>query len=91
MANEQIVGMWRLVTCEARGADGDVLYLYGKQPLGRLVYTAAGRMSVHLMRADRPAFASSVRLESTPAEAKAAFDGFDAYFGTYETRAAEEQ
>ena len=53
------------------------------------MYTAMGQMSVQVMRAGRPAFASSVRLDSTPAQTKAAFDGFDAYFGTYELKSAE--
>ncbi len=89
MAHEQVVGAWRLVACTARSQDGDVIYPYGQQPRGRLMYDVTGQMSVHLMRADRPAFASSVRSESTPDETKGAFDGFDAYFGTYELREAE--
>ena len=89
MAHDQVVGVWRLVACAARSQDGDVIYPYGQQPRGRLMYAVTGQMSVQLMRADRPAFASSVRSDSTPDETKGAFEGFDAYFGTYEIREAE--
>lgn len=89
MVNEEIIGTWSLLTCEARSADGEIVYPYGKRPRGQLTYAATGQMSVQLSRADRPAFASDARSDSTPDETKRAFDGFDAYFGTYELRAAE--
>jgi hypothetical protein len=41
-------------------------------------------MAVPLMRSGRPKFASGDLLGGTPDELKQAFEGFDAYAGTYE-------
>ncbi|GEM_PF-6774270 len=46
-------------------------------------------MAVQIMRSDRPAFASGERLEGTQEEIKAAFEGYFAYYGTYEVNEAE--
>jgi hypothetical protein len=47
------------------------------------MYDAAGNMSVHIMRRDRPRFAVADRLGGTPEQIQAAFRGYLAYFGTY--------
>ena len=47
------------------------------------MYDVKGNMSVLLMNPDRPKFASGDILKGTPDEIKAAFEGFDAYCGTY--------
>lgn len=89
MAREQLIGTWSLVACEARSADGEIAYPYGKRPHGQLIYDATGHMSGQLSRVDRPTLASSARLESSPDETKRAFDSFDAYFRTFELIEAE--
>lgn len=48
------------------------------------MYNAHGRMSVVLMRADRPKFVSGDPARGTPEEIKAAFEGVSAYYGTYD-------
>ena len=50
---------------------------------GLLIFTKDGRYSSHLMRADRPKFASKNRLQGTPEENKAVVHGSIASFGTY--------
>ena len=40
-------------------------------------------MSALLMHPDRPKFATGDMMQGTPEELKAAFEGFDAYCGTY--------
>jgi len=84
MQNDQFVGAWKLVSCEARSSNGEVVYLYGRDPFGILTYDSSGNMSVLLMRRDRPRFASGELLSGTPEEIKAAFEGFNAYCGTYD-------
>jgi hypothetical protein len=80
---ERVVGTWTLVSYEARYPDGRVVPIYGPSPVGRLIYDARGRMSVHIADPRRPRFASPDRLLATDAEVRAAFDGYFGYFGTY--------
>ena len=68
---------------EARSPKGEVIYPYGKNIFGRLIYTREGFMSVLLMNPDRPRFGSDDPMAGTPDEIETAFRGFDAYCGTY--------
>ncbi len=85
----RFVGTWRLVAWEVREPDGTVRYPLGTDATGQLIYTPGGHMSVHVMRAGRPPFASGDFLDGTPEEIAAAFHGYLAYCGTYEVREAE--
>ena len=78
-----LVGTWKLVSCDSHFEDGKVAPSLGIDPIGQLMYDANGRMSVHLMRRDRAAFASSDLRGATPQEAKAAFDAHQSYYGSY--------
>lgn len=80
---EHLIGTWHLRTCELRSTDGQVMHPYDTAPMGMLMYDPAGSMMVLLMRPGRPAFASGDVLNGTAYEIKAAFEGFDAYCGTY--------
>ena len=80
---ERLVGSWRLMSSEGRSTDGKVTLDYGPKPVGRLIYDASGRMSVHLLNPTRRRFASGDFLRPTPEELKEAFDGYFGYFGTY--------
>lgn len=80
---ESFVGAWKLVSVEDRGPDGGVVYPYGPDPAGLLVYEAAGHMSVQIMRRDRVALSGNVK-EAGPDELKAAVEGFTSFFGVYE-------
>lgn len=90
MLSEQLVGTWRLISRETRGPEGNVSHAYAEQPVGQLMYDAKGNMSVAFMRRGRPKFAGSDKFQGTPAEIRAAFDGFQAYFGTYEVDEAKQ-
>jgi hypothetical protein len=81
-----LVGTWKLITIEERDAAGQVVTPldYGPAPVGLLMYDATGHMSVHAMRRGRPRLASEDVHGATPEQAKAAFAGYGAYFGTYE-------
>jgi Lipocalin-like domain len=77
------VGTWRLVSCEARTASGEVRYPLGQHVVGQLFYDVCGNMSAHVIRADRPAFVSDDPGSGTDAEVRLAFEGHVSYFGTY--------
>jgi hypothetical protein len=78
-----LVGTWKLLSFESQSAAGEISHPFGEQAHGLLMYDSHGRMSVVLMRADRPAFVSGDPARGTPEEIKAAFEGFNAYSGTY--------
>jgi hypothetical protein len=83
LQHEHLIGTWHLRTCELRSTDGQVMYPYSTAPVGMLMYDPTGFMVVLLMRPGRPTFVSGDVLRGTPDEIKAAFEGFDAYCGTY--------
>ena len=78
-----LVGAWRLVIFEARTLTGEARYPLGQNVVGQLFYDVAANMSAHVMRADRPAFASNDPGSGTDAEVRAAFEWHVSYFGTY--------
>ena len=80
----RFIGAWRLVSFEEETSDGEIVYPYGENPIGLLIYDSSGRMSVQIMRRDREPF-SSMEWQTTPAEEiKKALEGFTAFFGSYE-------
>jgi hypothetical protein len=79
----EFIGTWRLVSAEARLADGTVIYPYGRSPLGRLSYDAAGYMSAQLTHSERSAFAIADKARGTPQEVQSAIETYESYYGTY--------
>ncbi len=87
--NDLFVGTWRLLSAEFRYPSGERVNYLGAGATGLLMYDAGGRMSVHLMQVSRPPFASGDRLGGHADEIKSAFEGYHAYFGTYEVNERE--
>ena len=80
---DQLVGAWRLVSyTETAEEGGEPSHPLGDDAGGLLVYAADGHMSVTMMRADRPAFASGDWFRFTPDEVAAAA-AFIAYAGRW--------
>lgn len=84
MDRQAILGPWLLVKMVATNEDGEVIYPFGESPAGMIMYDASGYMSYTAMRSGRPKFASGDLAGGTPEEKKTAFEGFDAYCGTYD-------
>jgi hypothetical protein len=78
-----LTGSWKLVVFERHEASGEVSHPFGRKPQGVLMYTAAGRMSVHLLDPDRPAFSADEFRSGSDREVRAAFEGYFGYYGTY--------
>jgi lipocalin-like protein len=78
-----LVGTWKLLSFESQSAAGDISRPFGEHAHGLLMYDSHARMSVVLMRADRPTFVWGDPARGTPEEIKAAFGGFSAYYGAY--------
>lgn len=86
-SNEQlhdVIGCWRLQLCTFADAAGAISHPFGENPDGLLIYAANGWMSVQIMGLNRPNFTAGVQLGGTEAEIRAAFEGYNAYFGRYE-------
>ena len=81
---QAFVGTWQLSVYEEKIDDGTVIYPLGKNAAGRLMYDKNGRFSAQLMRPDRPFFVSGNIYGGTPKETEAAYEGYLAYFGSYE-------
>ena len=79
----RFIGVWKLVSCERKSSSGKVSYPYGENPVGRITYDKAGRMSAQLMRpGPRPASGTTLR-SASPDELRDVL-GFFAYFGTFD-------
>ena len=87
-AASRLVGTWKLVSIEEHDASGKLVEPvdFGPEPAGMLTYDASGHMAAQAMRRGRPRLSSEDVHRATPAEAKTAFVGYAAYFGTYEVR-----
>ena len=84
MQSINVVGRWELISVKAESSKGDVMYPLGEDPFGVLIYDANGYMYVLLMRRGRSKFISDDPMNGTFEELKEAFEGFEAYCGTYE-------
>ena len=73
-ATEKLVGAWHLVRIDVQGPDGKPLPI--PQPIGMLIYTRDGHMSVQLMY---PKSASALSNEYV-------LNGYEASFGNYDCR-----
>ncbi|GAX78414.1 hypothetical protein CEUSTIGMA_g5856.t1 [Chlamydomonas eustigma] len=84
MANA-LFGTWKLTAAQyAVIGSSEIIDYLGDEPQGCLVYTPQGDMTVQLMGSSRPVFTSGDRLGGTDEEVRAAFESYQAYFGSYE-------
>ena len=84
MASDRFVGTWRFLECYGKWSDGRISYPYGDKPEGQLIYDGHGNFSGQIAGSGRPAFETGNLLKGTPEEIKTAFEGYIAYYGTYE-------
>src|SRR5215469_2853040 len=75
----QLVGTWQLESFTARTPSGDLRMPFGEHPVGFLVVTADGWLSVHVAARDRPHFKTLPLGE--PAEQLGAFVSYLGYAG----------
>ena len=85
-AANRFAGTWKLIAMERLGSEGKLLPpaappAFGSpNPIGFVVYDAAGYMGLTIMQSGRPKFAGA---QATADEAKAAFLGYISYCGTF--------
>ena len=91
MASDRFVGTWRLLECYGKWSDGRISYPYGDKPEGQLIYDGHGNFSGQIAGSGRPAFETGNLLKGNPEEINTAFEGYIAYYGTYEVDEAKGQ
>ncbi len=79
-----LVGVWKLVSFEARREGEETSFPFGADAKGLLIYTDVGHFSVQMMGANRPKFASGDQQKGTDEEVSQCFIGCISYFGRYE-------
>lgn len=86
----RLVGTWQVMEIVDTDPAGKVSYPYGEHPAGYIVYDATGHLHVQAMRTPAtPRFAAGDDAKGTDQEVRAAYDGYVAYFGTYEVDEAQ--
>jgi hypothetical protein len=85
MLHEQLRGTWRLVSYESSKTEGkDWFKRFGEEAKGYIMYDPTGHMMVGFEKMPPPPkFASGDDWNPTADEARAAYLGYVAYFGTY--------
>ncbi len=63
-----LIGVWNLISFEARREGEEPSFPFGKDAKGLLIYTNVGRFSVQMMRPSRPKFVSGDQLKGTVEE-----------------------
>ena len=77
-----LLGTWRLKSIGGV-LPKRALFSMGPKPRGLLIYAPTGYMAAQILRDPRPSFPSGYE-EPTPEEIRNAFEGYYAYYGTYE-------
>lgn len=79
-----MVDAWKLTSFKIQKANGEVIYPFGKNARGSIIYTDSGRFSAQVMRPDRPKFTSGDQMKGISEEIKANYEGYVSYYGSYE-------
>ena len=82
-----IIGAWKMISFDIRREDGEIVHPFGENAKGTIIYTQSGRMSVQVMRSNRPQFTSGDQMKGTDEEIKANYEGVVSYYGPYEFNA----
>jgi Lipocalin-like domain len=88
-AREQFIGSWRLVSFEARTAEGQVIYPFGIDAEGAVTITRDGRVWATIWRANRQPFAINDQQLGTPEEYTAAVQSYISIVGDFDVNPSE--
>ncbi len=85
MSQKKLVGTWKLVSWEIKSTDS-VIYPFGQDAIGYIMYNDDGYMSTSVMTADRSQFTSGDIFSGSLEEKAGATETHISYCGTYEIR-----
>jgi hypothetical protein len=85
---DKLIGAYKLRSYKRRSQDGTEADVLGPEPIGRITYDRAGRMSAFLMRPERARLLSTAEMaNATPEQLREVIrtlNGFTAYMGTFD-------
>ena len=79
-----LVGTWEVLELVDTDASGRITYPYGKQPRGYIVYDPTGHVHIQVMRMPATLRFAAGDANGTDREVRNAYEGYVAYFGTYD-------
>lgn len=82
--NDFFIGTWRLLAYWLEDENGNKTYPYGENPIGYIMYSKDGYMSVAFMENNRKLFNSDDTRGGTDEDKAIAMDSYFTYFGKYE-------
>jgi len=85
-----LTGTWRLVAFEETLTGGECIHPYGEHPVGLLIYTDTGHMSVQIMHPNRRPLPELAPEEIGADLVKEAVAGFTGFCGTYQVDADDQ-
>lgn len=83
VSDNPVVGAWELIDYQMLEVPPERQRPLGDDPLGRLIYTADGYMSVQYMPGSRPLLAAESWRSADDAEKLSAVNGYGGYSGRY--------
>lgn len=88
LLRSDLIGTWEMVSWVQRRGEEQILPM-GESPVGVLVYTDDGMMSVNIMRRDRPLMQTGDFVTGSTAEKAEAFGSYLGYCGTFELEGSD--
>ena len=79
-----LLGTWKLLSFFMKDQNGERIFPYGETPLGYLIYTPEGLVSVHIMSSNRPIGGTQQYQSGTYLEKIESAENYGGYIGTYE-------
>ena len=83
MTKNDLINTWVLVSFELRKESGEIIYPFGKNATGRIIYTPSGDFSAQVMRKNRSKFESDDQMKGSVEEVMENFRSVISYFGSY--------
>lgn len=80
---ESLKGSWMLVSMSYENANGEIVHLYGENPIGILTYDDNGYMNAQMGFRYRSNFTTESLGDGNPEEIMSAYKSYMAYFGRY--------
>ncbi|GAB4517711.1 MAG: hypothetical protein OHK0046_24550 [Anaerolineae bacterium] len=77
------IGAWRLVRYAYQTETGEVRSPFGENPKGLIMYDASGMVSVQILSAERPLFATEDMFAASDKDIRLAYLGLNTYYGTF--------
>jgi Lipocalin-like domain len=79
----QLIGTWDYVDAHVELANGNIIYNFGPNPVGRFIIKASGHYSHIVMRNDLPVIAGGSLRSTTPEEADVIAKGVLSHYGSW--------